>query len=455
MSLTFSTQAVIAFKNLQGKSNTDSVGKGVNNESTGIFFNVSSNSVWIQPISPTPSISVSSGVAIAVTASLVYDNTSNGHAYFSTWPTTPPSGIDPVTLVPYSYGSGVLVKASSGSIINNSISPSYGYLYGAKPYDSSLNPISVGDVRNWIYQYNSGVFFQEEVVGLTPSTISLYVYVGEYLSDISVNPYTNINSVQNSVGGISQGTTFNGTTTNQMFDLLAYPNLQANFTSFSFNSGGNVLEVGNPINAGTYTFNWGTTFSGNIVPSTIKIVSGTGGILVAGASNSGSSNLYVGLINPQVATSSTWQISATRTNNTSMLDTYTVNWNWRLFYGSTSSDITTSSGIQGLNGYSLPLNRFGTYSLSGVTSPVGPTGLGGVYKYFAIPSVIGEATSFVDSLSNMSILMAGTSSGFTFSSNGICYYRQISVMNGYGATTNYNLYRSKNNLNGPMNIVIN
>lgn len=63
MSLTSSTQASIAFKNISGKSMTDT-GKGVNNEAEGIFFNIDSSNVWVSPMSPTPSVLVTNGVAI-------------------------------------------------------------------------------------------------------------------------------------------------------------------------------------------------------------------------------------------------------------------------------------------------------------------------------------------------------------------------------------------------------
>ena len=91
MSLTFSNQAIIAFKNLSGKSNTD-VDKGLGNESEGIFLNIDSSNVWMSYIDSTPATAVTLGVAIYVTADLTIDSTSNGHSYFATWPSTPPSG---------------------------------------------------------------------------------------------------------------------------------------------------------------------------------------------------------------------------------------------------------------------------------------------------------------------------------------------------------------------------
>ena len=185
MSLTSSTQASIAFKNISGKSMTDT-GKGVNNEAEGIFFNIDSSNVWVSPMSPTPSVLVTNGVAIFVTADLSLDLTSNGRGYFATWPATVPSGIDPMTSLPYAYGSGLLSDINAGDRVRDAIPPSYGVPYEAKPYSSGPTIIPPGDPRNWIYQYNSGVFFQQDVVGPTPTLIDLYVYIGERLSDQTI-----------------------------------------------------------------------------------------------------------------------------------------------------------------------------------------------------------------------------------------------------------------------------
>lgn len=182
MSLTSSTQASIAFKNISGKSMTDT-SKGVNNEAEGVFFNLDSHNIWMSLISPTPSVAVANEVAIFVTASLTLDGTSNGRAYFASWPVTPPSGVDPTTFLPYAYGSGILTGIVANDRVRDSIPPSYGVGYEAKPYSTGPSIIPPGDPRNWIYQYNSGVFFQQDVIGSTPVSIGLYSYRGKLLSD--------------------------------------------------------------------------------------------------------------------------------------------------------------------------------------------------------------------------------------------------------------------------------
>lgn len=185
MAFSNQNQAVVAFKNLLGKSNTD-VSKGVNNEAEGIFFNIGSDKVWMSIIGPTPSVVVSDGTAVEVFADLIPDLTSNGHAFFAKWPSTPPTGIDPKTSNPYSYGSGTLDGITAGDRVIDGISSVYGNGYEAKPYDNSSALIPPGDPRDWIYQYNSGIFFQQTIIGSTPTTIRLYAYRGDLLSNISI-----------------------------------------------------------------------------------------------------------------------------------------------------------------------------------------------------------------------------------------------------------------------------
>lgn len=548
MSLTSSTQASIAFKNISGKSMTDT-GKGVNNEAEGIFFNVDSDNVWISPMSPTPSVLVSNGVAVFVTADLTYDNTSNGRGYFAIWPTIAPAGIDPVTSAPYAYGLGVLNGISAGDRVRSSIPPSYGVAYEAKPYSSGPTIIPPGDPRNWIYQYNSGVFFQQDVVGPTPILIDLYVYVGERLSDQTVvsqsanirvtaigtdnysgvatpsiatysatdmylvdfenintgatavtldinglgpaeviifdgdgfpvgltgggeinvgqiyyviwdginfqlnygNPqttspllYTNlIGSV--AVGGIPAGTTFSNATMKDMWDaLLKPPYQQPNFSSFTFNHGGALREVGNAIVGGPYTFTWATSFPANVQNNSVTIRDLTNNVnLLSGTANDGNAVITLSTINKTSAASHQWRAQAVRTNSTVFYSpTVTVSWQWRRFHGTQSLTSLSASQIQALSGSALAANRLGNYTFGG-----------GSYKYFAWPTSFGAPTLFRDFNTNLAVAMAGIAEGYT-TPVGAYYAQVVSITNIWGVTTNYYLFRTRNILGGSIIITV-
>jgi len=546
MAITYSTQASIAFKNLLGKSITDT-NKGVNNEAEGIFFNIDSNNIWIDYISPTPSVSISNGVCVFVKADLVLDNTSNNKAYFAVWPSNPPNGIDPTTLLPYTYGRGLLSNINPGDRVRNSIPPSYGIGYEAKPYSTGNVLIPPGDPRNWIFQYNSGIFFQQDVVGPTPESIELYVYTGKKLSDqiifetnnfvrvsalgvdnyigtatpsistyssfvylidfensntgttpvtinidnigtyeiikfdeygnpISLtasgeiipnkiyyliwdgqnfqlyldNPkstnnllYTNlIGSIE--VGGIPAGTTFSNATMKDMWDALLKPSyLQSNFTSFDFNHGGLIREVGNPILAGTYTFIWTTTYPYDIKPNSITIKDLTNNIILANnIPNTGSYDIYLPTINKSIPSIHQWKAYGIRNNNSSFYSsTLTIKWLWRIYYDTHSNETLTETDVQSLNN-KLSENRLGDYTFST-----------GGYKYFAWPTSFGAPILFKDYNTNLSVAMAGIEDGYTMSVGN--YYAQIiSITNTWGYTTDYYIFRTKNILNGPIIISV-
>ena len=185
MAVLNSNKANVAFKNLLNKSQTDS-GKELGNEGEGIFFNIPGAGIWLDLIDPNPATSIAAGVSISVTAELELDVTSNGHAYFAQWPGSPPSGTDPITAASYTYGAGLLVDVTAGDRITNAIYPGFGFQYESKPYAGAAL-ISPGDARNWVYQYNSGIFWQQDNVGSTPTTIQIYAYSGETLSSGSDN----------------------------------------------------------------------------------------------------------------------------------------------------------------------------------------------------------------------------------------------------------------------------
>jgi hypothetical protein len=190
MALTFSTQAQIAFKNLLGKSQTDTL-KGIVNEAYGISFNVSSSNLWLDTISQTASISVLQSTTVRATASLGLVSGSNNHAFFTYWPTTPPNGVDINTGRPFAYGVGSLIGVTGGDRMTNIISDSYGSDYEAKPFvDSSAIPPL--DARDWVYQYNSGIFYQENTIYPTPTAIEVYPYIGNKLSSNQNNGQQNI-----------------------------------------------------------------------------------------------------------------------------------------------------------------------------------------------------------------------------------------------------------------------
>ena len=173
MALTTDTMAQMALKFLLGKSDTNYAQKGPNNEAEP--YNIISNAgiVWVDDIPATPPANntatitcLDGGPGNYAAADLVADPTSNGQAFFAVYPAGHPN---------------------AGQRVKNAIAPNYGVGYTAKLY-AGATFIGVGDARSWIYQYESGILFQQTAYASpTPTTIKLYVYIGQTLADIVSN----------------------------------------------------------------------------------------------------------------------------------------------------------------------------------------------------------------------------------------------------------------------------
>jgi hypothetical protein len=150
----------LAFKNLRGFAHTSS-SKEIQNESERSFANIQRRHVWMSEISSNPDNAVSGCIAEYVCAELVADPTSNGQAFFAVYP------------------SGHLRE---GERISGCISPMYGDGYQATLYAGAI-AISVNDPRDWVFQYDAGVLFQQTAnASPTPTSVCVYVYIGETLA---------------------------------------------------------------------------------------------------------------------------------------------------------------------------------------------------------------------------------------------------------------------------------
>ena len=194
-------QSQIDFKNILGKSQVNDLSSVVS-ENYGFFFNVTTSNVWstIIPIND-PTKASGDGIAVEIVAELerILDSSLevNGVRYFQAyqakWGATPPTGKDPKTNQDWAFGSGSLQDVSAGSFIYDFIPSSYGKLYEVIPYTGDAevaNQISVGDFREWVFQYPSGILYQSKV-GYTgyvaPLKIRGYFYIGDKLSKFNVN----------------------------------------------------------------------------------------------------------------------------------------------------------------------------------------------------------------------------------------------------------------------------
>lgn len=250
------------------------------------------------------------------------------------------------------------------------------------------------------------------------------------------------------VGGLSSGTVLTGKTVQEILELILAPYIPPTFTSFSISSQSQSLEVGDSV-SGVKSFNWSTSNPGNVAVNSVAIRDITNSVLLgSGLANDGSESLNVGTVSYNTPNSNSWRAEATNTQSNLFLSSlFSVNWYYRLFYGTSPNATLNEAGIEALLNNPLQSNKNGTYSF-----------LAGDYKYFAWPDSFGSPVAtngFRDANTNFPISMA-TSAQDPFYSNtqNGWSYGLVSVTNSFGINTNYRVYRSENILGGSISIIV-
>jgi len=240
--------------------------------------------------------------------------------------------------------------------------------------------------------------------------------------------YSNSNPTPETIGGITAGTTFSNKTMKEMWDMLLYKYLTPAFSSFSISGISSPLEVGEEVPS-SKTFTWATSNSGNITPNTITISDVTGGTtLASGLSNSGSHTIVGDAVVKNVATNNVWRISANQLEGAPISRNHTVNWQWRIYYGESASNVLDEAGIKALRVSNLSGSIAGNYSFQS-----------GGYKYiccssdFTISSMKDQATGFNVPYEPMYL---------------------VNVTNSFGITKSYRVYRTTNIIGGSITIIV-
>jgi hypothetical protein len=244
--------------------------------------------------------------------------------------------------------------------------------------------------------------------------------------------YTNTSPVPTTLGGIVAGSTFVDVPLTTMFDQLLYPYQTPAFTAFTMSAQVTTLEVGDAITAGTKTFQWTTSNSTNVSASSISIFDWTNNTSVPIASslaNDGTEAVAVTAVTKTSATSHVYRISGSNSLNAGFSRDYTVNWRWRMYWGTASLASLTESQIEGLISSSLVTNSTGTFTF-------GTAG----YKYLAYPTVFGLKTSFKDPSTGFDVDMQSAVT--------------TAVSNSFGVGTFYYVHRTTNTLGGSISITV-
>ena len=244
--------------------------------------------------------------------------------------------------------------------------------------------------------------------------------------------YTNATGVPVTLGGIVSGSTFSNVPLTEMFDRLLYPYQAPAFTSFVMSGQSTTLEVGDQITAGSKTFTWSTSNQSNVSASSIFIYDWTNSTTVPIASNlanDGTEVVSISAVSKSSATSHVYRISGSNTQNAGFSRDFTVNWRWRMYWGTSSLSSLTETDIEALKSSSLVANSVGSFNF----------GAGG-YKYIAYPTVFGQKTSFKDPSTGFDVDMQAPVTTI--------------VSNSFSIGTEYYVHRSTNVLGGSLTITV-
>lgn len=241
--------------------------------------------------------------------------------------------------------------------------------------------------------------------------------------------YTNTDPVPYDVGGIESGETFYSVPLEDMWNKLLYPYVQPIFSAFSMVTGTILYEVGDTLIGGFKTFTWSTTYPGNINPDSISIDQ-NGTTIANGLTDDGSEYIDIGIdITPTSSIIYTWLIKSLNTDNSVSSKSFLIEWKWSNYYGISLNASLTEAEILDLPNKNLVDNYVGTYSYP----PLG-------YKYICYPVLFGQYTTAKD-----------VDTGFAIAMNDPII---INILNSYGISEDYYVYRTTNIINGSINIIL-
>lgn len=252
----------------------------------------------------------------------------------------------------------------------------------------------------------------------------------------STATYTNPAPTTATLGGIAAGSTFSAQTIQQMFDALLYPYQAPGFSSFSRTNLATTYELGQTVSIGSQTFTWGTSNSPNVSAGTVSITqnfSPSKTLFSNGNIFSTATTLSDTYSAGTSTTTTLYSINATNTHGASLSSSISRSWRPKWYYGKFSGATVNSSELVTLGASALVSSVVNTYYTIG-------SSVGAEYIYFAIPNTLMQPSDFRDSTggcfgTNHPYLTQGT----------------VSVVNTYGVTVNYTVYRFTNPTAGGLN----
>ena len=282
-----------------------------------------------------------------------------------------------------------------------------------------------------------------EIVYLTDEQIFVYynaathawINLGSGTVNASQELYTNSNPIPEAIGGIEAGTVFTNISMSDMWDKLLYPYQAPSITSFYIQGVSSVKEVGSYLIGNTnatnlFKFSWAAVNENNIQNNTIRISDSTGTVYVNNSANDHYEEVSASDIKHNAPTVTTFIIQARNSKSDIIQRTQSYSWRWKCYWGTSTEESLTETGIKGLASSDLLTTYTGTRNYPA-----------GGYKYFAIPEEFVQPSTFIDADGNFEVAMDEV--------------YDLTITNDYGLTTTYKVYRTKNSLAGELNMLTN
>lgn len=193
------TERLISLKKLSGKAHTSN-DKGLANEGLPSGLTVSSNTVFGEAISTSPSDSSlfdKTGpvelIRFPVTFIAGTDTSDGRHGFELKLPSNYESTSTNPNKGTYPFLNNQSINITSGSL--QLVPPSYSTTYEAKPFSGgtatkdSGTQIPILDARDWYMDYFNGILFQQDPPGTgdhseNPDFVEAYLYIGKYLDTV-------------------------------------------------------------------------------------------------------------------------------------------------------------------------------------------------------------------------------------------------------------------------------
>lgn len=232
------------------------------------------------------------------------------------------------------------------------------------------------------YALNNPTAYSGQICTVKGNPSNLYVINSDKtISPIDVK-YNNDTPIEQSIGGIEVGDTFEDVSIKDMFDKLLYPYQVPLFNTFSIN-GISILECGTNL-SGNKDFLFTFSNSGNIKSNSLSIYQDLI-TLISNQSVSSPKNITVSTVTKTVdAQYVTMKVEAENTKNILFSKTYTINWYMPYYFG---------VGIKGLNVANIQLLTKTVTSKSNINKTYNTSNQ---VPYLAYPKSRGMLTSILD-----------------------------------------------------------